>query len=168
MKSMNFLIKNAPPGANILIHTNYYIAGLGCSGLWSLGFMLRFTDEYDRLLRITSSRRYVTGDYMMPEFEELLSGSMNGIFVIVLLLLVSVVMNYASFQQGSKSIYLMRRLPSRWELHRRCILLPALGIAGSLVVRTILLSIYFAVYMLVTPDRCLPPDQWQKFWSVLL
>ena len=77
-------------------------------------------------------------------------------------------MNYASFRQGSKNIYLMKRLPSRWELHRRCILLPALGMVGSLVMGFTLLMIYFAIYMLVTPDRCLPPDQWQKLWSVLL
>ena len=165
---MNFLTKNAPPGANILIHTNWYIAGTCWSFLWSAGFLLRYSDAYHRLFYTSGGSRYLRSQAMMPEFTELLGGSLNGIYVICLLLLAAVILNYASFYRESKSIYLMKRLPNRWELHRRCILLPALGLAGSLTLRAILLMIYFAVYILITPDRCLPPEQWQKLWSVLL
>ena len=165
---MTFLTKNAPPGADIQNQVNWYFGGLIFIGVWSLGFLFRFSTAYERLFNRTETSRYLRGDAMMPEFTDLLGGSLRAVFVIVLALLVCIVMNYASFHQGSKSIYLMKRLPDRWELHRRCILLPALGIAGSLIIGFTLLMIYFAIYMLVTPDRCLPPDQWQKLWSVLL
>ena len=155
---MTFLTKNAPPGADIQNQVNWYFGGLIFIGVWSLGFLFRFSSAYERLFNRTETSRYLRGDAMMPEFTDLLGGSLRAVFVIVLALLV----------QGSKSIYLMKRLPDRWELHRRCILLPALGIAGSLLIGFTLLMIYFAIYMLVTPDRCLPPDQWQKLWSVLL
>ena len=165
---MNFLTKNAPPGANILIHTNWYIAGLSWSLLWSLGFLFRYFDTYNQLLYTRNGIRYQYRYQMMADYDELLGGSMRGIYIIILLLGVSVFLNYASFYQGSRSIYLMKRLPNRWELHRRCIFLPVLGMAGALAIRITVLLFYFAVYMLVTPDRCLPPDQWQKLWSVLL
>ena len=165
---MNFLTKNAPPGANILIHTNWYIAGLSFSLLWSLGFLFRYADKYQQLFVHTETGRTLRSQAMMPEFEELLGGCMGGFYVVFLLLLTSIFLYYASFYQGSRSIYLMKRLPNRGELHRRCILLPALGMAAALAVRIIVLLLYFAVYMLVTPDRCLPPDPWQKLWSVLL
>ncbi len=165
---MTFLTKNAPPGADIQNQVNWYFGGLIFIGVWSLGFLFRFSSAYERLLQQMARPYFVTGDAMMPEFTELLGGSLRAVFVIVLVLLICIVMNYASFHQGSKSIYLMKRLPDRWELHRRCIILPVLGIAGSLILGFTLLMIYFAIYMLVTPDRCLPPDQWQKLWSVLL
>ena len=165
---MNFLTKNAPPGANIEYQVNWYFGGLIFIGVWSLGFPFRFSTEYNRLYYTTDSIRYLRSQAMMPEFHELLGGSLRAVFVVVLVLLICIVMNYASFRQGSKSIYLMKRLPNPWELHRRCILLPALGMAGALILGFTLLMIYFAIYMLVTPDRCLPPDQWQKLWSVLL
>ena len=165
---MTFLTKNAPPGADIYSQVNWYFGGLIFIGVWSLGFLFRFSTAYHNLYYTSGSIRYLRSQAIMPEFTDLLGGSLRAVFVIVLVLLVCIVMNYASFRQGSKSIYLMKRLPSRWELHRRCILLPALGIVGSLVMGFTLLMIYFAIYMLVTPDRCLPPDQWQKLWSVLL
>lgn len=165
---MKFLIQNAPPGVNIQARFNYYMTGLVLSTLWSLGFLFKYSDAYHRLYSITASGvRYLRGDAMMPDFMEILGGSLLGFPSIALVLMIVIVLNYASFHQGSKSIYLMKRLPDRFELHRRCILLPAVGMAGSLAAAGILLMIYFAVYMLVTPDRCLPPEQWQKIWSVL-
>ena len=72
--------------------------------------------------------------------------------------------HYAYHRQGSKSIYLMRRLPSKLELHRRCLTLPIAGILIALLTAFLLLLIYYAVYMNVTPAECLMPGQWQKLW----
>lgn len=104
----------------------------------------------------------------MPEFGDLVGSAFRVVWIVLLILVVGIALNYYSFHQGSKSIYLMKRLSDPMELHRRCVLLPALGMAGCLLLRGILIIVYFAVYMLATPEGCLPPDQWQKLWSVLL
>ena len=168
LSAMNFLKKNAPPGADILKQANWYFGGLIFIGVWSLGFVFRFFSAYEQLSQQMARPYFITGEAMMPEFTELLGGSLRAVYIIVLVLLICIIMNYASFYQGSRSIYLMKRLPNPWELHRRCLLLPLVGMAAALILGFSLLMIYFAVYMLVTPDRCLPPDQWQKLWSVLL
>jgi len=165
---MNFLTKNAPPGADILVQTNRFFAGLVGIGLWSLGFLFRYSSARNHLFYTGEFGRYLKSDAMMPEFRYLIGNAMLGVWVTLLILALCVILNYHSFHQGSKSIYLMKRLPDPMELHRRCVLLPALGAALCLLLREILMIVYFTVYMLATPDRCLPPDQWQKLWSVLL
>ena len=49
----------------------------------------------------------------------------------------------------------MRRLPDRWELHRRCLALPALGLALSVLIPAVLVVIYFCIYQFGTPYRFL-------------
>ena len=166
---MNFLTKNAPPGVEILTQTNRYFAGLVGAVLWSMGFLFRYSSARNRLFYTNDGvDKYLKSEAMMPEFDYLMGSALLGVWVTLLILLICIVLNYHSFHQGSKSIYLMKRLPDPMELHRRCILLPVLGMAGCLAVREILVIVYFAVYMLATPEGCLPPDQWQKLWSVLL
>ena len=165
---MHFLTKNAPPGEDILDQTNRYFGALIVAVLWSLGFLFRYSSARNYLFYTNEWGRYLKSDAVMPEFRHLLGNAMLGVWVTILILVICIVLNYHSFHQGSKSIYLMKRLPDPMELHRRCVLLPALGAALCLLLREILMIVYFTVYMLATPDRCLPPDQWQKLWSVLL
>lgn len=164
---MTFLTKNAPPGADIFVQTNRYFAGLIGTVLWSMGFIFRYSSARNNLFYTDEFVRHLRSDAMMPEFHYLMGSAMLGVWVTILTLAVCIILNYHSFHQGSKSIYLMKRLPDPMELHRRCMLLPALGMAGCLALRELLVIVYFAVYILVTPEGCLPPDQWQKFWSVL-
>ena len=165
---MNFLTKNAPPGAEILEQTNRYFGQLIVAVLWSFGFLFRYSSARSNLYYTTSHGRYLRSGAMMPEFGDLVGSAFRVVWILLLILVVGIALNYYSFHQGSKSIYLMKRLSDPMELHRRCVLLPALGMAGCLLLRGILIIVYFAVYMLATPEGCLPPDQWQKLWSVLL
>ena len=166
---MNFLTKNAPPGAEILEQTNRYFGQLFFAVLWSLGCLFRCFSYRNQLYYTNDGvDRYLKSEAMMPEFSYVVGTAFLALWILMLILLICIILNYHSFYQGSKSIYLMKRLPNPMELHRRCILLPALGMAGCLAVREILVIVYFAVYMLATPEGCLPPDQWQKLWSVLL
>ena len=85
-----------------------------------------------------------------------------GLVLIVTLSFIST--HYSYHYRESKSIYLMRRLSDPWELHRRCLTLPVVGVGLALLVAFVLLMLYFAVYMGVTPEECLTPHQWQKIW----
>jgi uncharacterized membrane protein YqhA len=91
-----------------------------------------------------------------------------GFLILALCMLALIVYHYAYHYQGSKSIYLMKRLPNRWEMHRRCITLPLLAALICLIAAIAFLLIYFGIYMVFTPKECLTLGQWQKIWSVLL
>ena len=56
----------------------------------------------------------------------------------------------------------------RVELHRRCLTLPICAAFGCAVCAFVLLLVYFAIYMLMTPQECLQPEQWYKIWRDFL
>lgn len=98
----------------------------------------------------------------MPLFAELLAESrpMAGFWITAACMAALAAWHYAYHYQGSRSIYLMRRLPSRWELWRRCLALPAAGAVCALLLAALLLLCYFGLYLLLTPRPCLQPGQW--------
>ena len=79
------------------------------------------------------------------------------VLVTLLYLAAKVLSHYRLFRsRGSRADYTMRRLPDRWDLHRRCLALPAAGIVGALSLQGLLGILYYFVYILVTPRQCLP------------
>ena len=66
--------------------------------------------------------------------------------------------NYLTFFQHSKSIYLMRRLPDRRELLRRTIYLPAMAGGVYLLLGAVLFGVSVLAYRLTIPHRYLPHD----------
>ena len=77
-----------------------------------------------------------------------------------LVMLGAAVQNYFGHFQGSRSIYLLRRLPQRWELARRCLGEPALCLAGSFIIYLLTGVTCFIYYWFRTPAGCLPPNVW--------
>ena len=73
--------------------------------------------------------------------------------------------NYASFSRQSKSIYVMKRLPSAKELHVRCLTIPAVACAVGFLISLILLAIFAAVYHHGVPARCMPPAETLQIWE---
>ena len=64
---------------------------------------------------------------------------------------------YGSFSQGSRSLYLMHRLPEgRKLLTGYVVKAPLVCLAGAAVVCALLLGIYYMVWRLLTPEICLP------------
>jgi amino acid transporter len=104
----------------------------------------------------------------MTDFYAILGGALYGFLILALCMPALILYHYAYHYQGSKNIYLMRRLPNRWELHKRCVTLPLLAALICLLSVLVLLCIYLGIYMTATPRECLTPGQWQKIWSVLL
>jgi len=103
-------------------------------------------------------------------FYEILDKAFFWFPIVLAFLLAAVIMHYAYHHTGSKSIYLMRRLPSKWELHRRCFAGPIVCAVILLAVGIVLFGIFYASYMLFTPDEWLTGNQLKKlfmFWSVM-
>ncbi len=161
------LSRCAPPGLDLRAETCLFGGCMALSTLFSLSFLVRFFEERDRLYRSSGSERTLLPDAVMPDFADVLDGALIGFAVLALCMAAFVAVHYAYHHQGSKSIYLMRRLPDRWERHRRCWTLPLLGIAACLLAAFVLLLIYYAIYMLATPEVCLTPGQWRKIWRVI-
>ena len=129
---------------------------------------VRISNAKGDLYTYRGSKKVLIEGMMMPDFIDLVEHAFLGFFIAMLLALAFAFYHYAFHYQGSKSIYLMRRLPNRFELHRRCWTVPvaaALIIAAAMVLTFLF---YFAIYLLATPEGCLAPHQWQKIWSVIV
>lgn len=167
MKQLD-LQRLVPPGVNARQELTWMLVGWALSFVYSLGFAMRLAQELSALYRVTGGKRVLRIDAVMPDFAGLLGSHLYGFLLVALCMLAIVAYHYLYHRQGSKSIYTMRRLPDGMELHRRCWTLPVLMALASLLAAFVLLMIYYAIYMFVTPESCLTPGQWQKLWSVIL
>ena len=95
------------------------------------------------------------GAVIVP-FKELIGYSFLFFIVFVIVLLAAAGQHYWYYLRGSKSIYLVRRLPERYYALKTCLGVTAIGIALTLLTVGLLLGIYYLVYLFVTPAGCLP------------
>lgn len=63
---------------------------------------------------------------------------------------------YASHTQGSMAVYTMRRLPDKWEYHRRCWTQPILSAAAELLIFAVLAGLCWLLWYFATPAPCRP------------
>lgn len=159
------LERYAPPGVNWRLELKWLAVGLSASALYSLGFFVTFFSERNSLYSWNGVEKVLCDGAVMPDFAQVLGSSLAGFLIAAFCMAAVLAWHYAYHYQGTKSIYLMRRLPSRWELHRRCLALPLAAALGSLCVDFLLLLLYFGIYMVFTPNLCLTPDQWAKLWN---
>ena len=159
----------APPGVNLKTQRNWFVAGVSVAGLYSLWyFVARLLADLERLYEWEKGKRVLIEGARMTEFADVLEEAMFGFGILAILTLTIVITNYVSYYQGSHSIYTMRRLPNPFERHWRCFALPLIAIVAYAVLVFVLIALYYGIYCLATPDVCQPPQQWQKFWSVIL
>ena len=104
----------------------------------------------------------------LEDFYEFLEGKFLLFGIIILYCLGTMVFRFFYYYQGSKSIYLMRRLPDRSLLIRSCVETPLQRISISLLVMMGMVLLLYLAYWIATPMQYLQPDQWQKFWRWLL
>lgn len=166
-KLKNFAEHSIPPGAVVVFIPRYLIIGYIGSLIYSLTFWYKYFDKYWELFLREDKLTVLSGE-MMTDFGRLYDGSMYGFLFCALWCVAFVIHYYNYYRQGSKSIYLMKRLPKRLEMHRRALTLPILMCVVFLLMALITTLIYFGLYMLITPNECLLPNQWQNLWGYLL
>lgn len=88
----------------------------------------------------------------MPSFGEMMENRYYLFILMTLLMGALVIYNYKYHFQGSKSIYLMKRLPDKKDLTRRCLTLPLLGILACIILAVIVTGLCYWVYMTNTPE----------------
>ena len=88
---------------------------------------------------------------MLP-FWDIAENSYRGFFVIGFLLIWAAWYHYHYHSQKSKSIYLMKRLPAKNELRKRCLTLPLTGLLITAATAAALTAIYYICYITMTPE----------------
>lgn len=136
--------------------------GHGLSFLSLLAFLNRYSNArgalYERVQGLDGRlvTQLVPGRIIIP-FPELMAGlPLWGLWLYLAAMLVQVGRHYAWHTRGSMSIYLMKRLPDRWELHRRCWTVPVLAALMELVLFAVMTGLCWLLYRFATPEGCLP------------
>ena len=140
-------------------------AGLALAALISLGFLANFSSAVNALYIRSGSVRMLDPNAVMAPFAELVSGCFVGFGVLAVIMPFLAGYHYSRhYSGGSRSIYTMRRLPDRGELHKRCLALPAAALLSAAVVSFALIGLYYIMYIAKTPAAYLAPGQWELFW----
>lgn len=120
-----------------------------------LNFLISYLQARSSLWIYQGRYRTLRPDAVMMPFPTLLGFSLWGCFLAAIAMVGLAAWHYALHFRGSKSIYTMRRLPQRWELHQRCLTVPALAAAGYLLEAALLLGLDYLIYRLATPAQAL-------------
>ncbi len=160
----------APMGFPIRQEINLFGFGLGASfSYFTITFLSRFSTARNALYEFTfTGKRILIEGAKMPDFSLIIRYSYGGFVLVSIFALAAILYHYLYHKQGSKSIYLMRRLPDRWELHKRCFTIPCLVILASILCALFLILLFYIVYLTFTPNGCLPDSYLQLTRSVLL
>ena len=154
----------APPGMETEKEKNYYILLLIVAAVASCSF---FSGLARALERVSAPMVYYRYE-QMPDFYRLLEEKFLGFGVVILYCVGTMVFRFWYYYQGSKSIYLMRRLPDKSMLIRSCVETPLKRILLSLAVMVGMVLLFYLTYWIATPEQYLQPDQWQKLWRWML
>jgi hypothetical protein len=161
------LTRYAPPGINLSQEKRFFVTGMVCATLYSFGFLFRYNNARSNLYRWQAGKRVLIPNIIIEDFAVLLDKALMGFLVLGLCMLALIAYHYAYYHQGSKSIYLMRRLPNGSHLHRQCLTLPIAALGICLISAVLLLFLYYFIYMVFTPDSCLAAGQWQNIWKIV-
>lgn len=75
-------------------------------------------------------------------------------------------MNFTHHHKESKSVYLMKRIPNKYEFFRRVMTIPMVSSALLLVIAFLLLCIYYMVYIKKSPGGSVADGQLQLLIDV--
>jgi hypothetical protein len=131
----------------------------------AIAFSCQFFTRYNQWTGTAETSFVGAQAFQYPDCAHLMDGTMLGFEVLILASVLLAVYHYLYHWRGSRSIYLMRRLPGRGELARRCLTVPAVMIVVCLLTAVVLTLIFYTFYMDHVPPANRLADQWQLLWS---
>ncbi len=154
---IDFFKRNAPPGIDLKQEFRVFFIGNLCSVAVSFfAFLDRYLDERRQLFTyVNGVRQQIDGAIMVP-FRSLINFCFTVFFFVACFMLGYIIYHYAYYRQGSMSLYLMKRLPKRSELHRRAFTVPCLAVLATFGIALAAILFYYIIYFLATPKACLP------------
>lgn len=152
----------APVGHDLTTEFVLYGIGLGIAWFASVGFWVDLQNTLDSFAVVQLGEGQ---SLAMPSFAALL-GNWMVLFPFIALLCLGLIPRYYLMHYGeSHSVYLMRRVPKRWALHRRCITLPLCMAGLTLLVGGLLLAFYYHRYCQLTPAELWQDGQLRLLWE---
>lgn len=166
MRSERKLSRLLPPNMDAAQVKGWIIALLTITALLcAILFLGSYPEDYRNLFLDwgTKRQRFAPG-MIIPRFDRYAILTAYVIGGALVLTLASAALLYSSYYQGSRSIYLMRRLPDGRSLLRRQIWSVPLRVMGLLLLLgVVLLAATWLVWRFVTPAQCLPtPENIQR------
>ncbi|MBQ9112175.1 MAG: hypothetical protein IJY08_01180 [Clostridia bacterium] len=158
-----------PPGISPRRLLGMLAAGAALSVVRSFEFLIKLYDA----LRTVFDYHPQTGEPIiiegrrMPMFWALAEQSFIGFAIAAAVALAFIGYYYASYRMGSRSIYLMRRLPHPWEMHKRALTLPVMGALAMLLLGALTVLVYLGIYMLVTPEAVLTAGAMEQLKEIV-
>lgn len=146
-----------PVGRDIAQDLRLYAVGLCLALLRSFGYFAWLSNAYQNLVQGWA-------DTMMP-FANVLGMSLGGFVFLASACLLYIPIYYQMHYGKAHSVYVMRRLPDRFSLHRRCLALPLVLALCTIAVAGVLLMMYYVVYCCVTPPEYLIDGQFALLWE---
>ena len=151
-----------PPGVDREKHADRLYTGLLLSTILScMGFAFSIGIHWKRIQNFTptTDANYVLSecDFLSTLLFPLLGVSIFfGFVYVAIAAIILAISYYRGFSQESQSLYLMRRLPDRWEYHRRCWVQPLLSAAAELILFALLIGLCWLLWYFATPAPCRP------------
>ena len=133
-----------------------FLVGAAVATLHSMLFFVLYSNARAELYMTVGSKRKLIEGAVICDFGVLTEHIFWTFYIVEIVVFLSVISYYMYHYDGSKMMYLMKRLPDKWDVHRRCWTLPIVGTVLLVVWMQILKMIYYAVYILCTPSQCLP------------
>ena len=162
---IEFLKRNAPPGIDLMQEIGVFVIGNICSVAVSFfAFLISYLEAREALFTYISGERVRLEGAVIVPFRNLFSAYFLGFVIVSAVMLCFIIYHYAYFRQGSMSIYLMKRLPGKSELHRLALTVPCLAALATLAVAFAAIALYFIIYILATPKECLPYTALCMLW----
>lgn len=160
-ESLSRLFPMGWPWQNEIILT---AAALGLSTLTAMGlFMSRFTPALDDLYqRAYGQEPVLIPGRLVPPYPQVLGNALLGFGLVALCLILLPIGHFLWHRWGARSDYLMRRLPRRQELAKRCITGSALLLVITALTGLVMFGLLFLWYQAATPAGHLPPDVWAR------
>ena len=166
MKSKRTLRDFAPPGTDpkrdLIAATVWFVGLVLLASL--LVFYVRYSRARELLYEDVLGRKLLRSGAQIAPLDELLRGTFLPAIAYFFFCLCDIDANLLSFYRESKSIYLMRRVPDRWELPRRCAALPLLALAIGAVLTALCIGLCNLIYFKATPGQCIPAGEHFIFW----
>ena len=160
-----FVKRNSPPGMDLTQEWRVFLIGnVGAVLVSFLAFVDQYLDARARLFTYVAGERVLISGAVIAPFYSLINYYFAGFFLVACFLLGYIIYHYSYYRQGSMSLYLMKRLPSRWERHRRAITLPCLAALATLVIALAAILFYYIIYLVATPWACLPYEALREMW----
>lgn len=120
-----------PPGYDAAREAKLWCAGWALAVFWqAVGYGIRLAGAVESLYEYSKAlERYVRlPDAALPSLWELWRHTWWGFALLAYVTLLLAASHYRYYRQGSRMLYLLRRLPDRTLRHRRALAAPLLGL----------------------------------------